>query len=202
MPTVRTVLIWAALLAAIAVPFAFATASPLLAWRDPVYIAAGFAGVLAMGLLLLQPLLAAGLMPGLGILQGRRVHRWVGATLVLAIVVHVAGLWLTSPPDVIDALTFTSPTPFSDWGVIAMWALLLTAGLAAVRHRLALRHRTWRRAHLALGVVIVSGSVVHALLIEGTMETVTKAILCGLAVIATARVVAGARFRGVSGRRR
>ena len=32
-------------------------ASPLLAWREPVYIVAGLAGVLAFALLLMQPLL-------------------------------------------------------------------------------------------------------------------------------------------------
>ena len=58
---------WAALATAVAVPIAAAAASPLLAWRDPVYIAAGFAGVVAMALLLVQPLLAGGYLPGLGV---------------------------------------------------------------------------------------------------------------------------------------
>ena len=38
----RVTLIWAALAAAICVPIAAAAASPLLAWRGPVYILAGF----------------------------------------------------------------------------------------------------------------------------------------------------------------
>ena len=100
----RAILIWAALGAAVVVPIAIAANSPLLAWRDPVYIAAGFAGVLAMALVLFQPLLAGGYLPGLPTRRGRRVHRWIGAALVMAIVVHVGGLWLTSPPDVVDAL--------------------------------------------------------------------------------------------------
>ena len=33
--------------------------------------------------------------------------------MAVAVVIHVAGLWITSPPDMIDALLFTSPTPFS-----------------------------------------------------------------------------------------
>ena len=72
--------------------------------------------------------------------------------------IHVGGLWITSPPDVIDALLFASPTPFSAWGVIAMWAIFVAALLAAFRRRLRLRPRTWRIAHSsAAAVVVVNG---------------------------------------------
>jgi MFS family permease len=152
---VRSVLIWAAVLGALVVPVVAAAASPLLAWRDPVYIAAGFAGVIALGLLLLQPLLAGAYLPGLRIRLGRRLHAWVGAGLVLAVVVHVATLWMTSPPDVVDALLFRSPTPFSAWGVVAMWAVFATALLAALRGRLRVRLVVWRLCHIALAVTIV-----------------------------------------------
>ncbi|MEK9967378.1 MAG: hypothetical protein VW582_13580 [Rhodospirillaceae bacterium] len=96
-----------------AVPVAAAAFSPQLAWRDPVYIAAGFAGVIAMSLLLLQPVLAGGYLLGLSTAVRRRFHRVVGVILVTAVVVHVAGLWITSPPDVLDALLFRAPTFFS-----------------------------------------------------------------------------------------
>lgn len=184
MSRARTILVWAGLSVAIAVPIAAAGSSPLLAWRDPVYIAAGFAGIIAMVLLLFQPLLIGGYLPGLPALRGRRLHRVIGAVLVLAVVIHVAGLWVTSPPDVIDALLFASPTPFSDWGVIAMWAVIAAATLAALRRRFRLRPRTWRLGHTALAAVIVLCSVVHALLIEGTMETLSKVALCTLVVLA------------------
>src|SRR4051812_4550434 len=169
----RGPLIWAALAAAICVPVAAAAASPLLAWRGPLYIAAGFAGILALALMLVQPLLAGGYLAGLSGFRGRRVHRWTGAALVAAIAIHVGGLWITSPPDMIDALLFVSPTPFSPFGVIAMWAIFAVALLALLRRRL--RLRTWRIAHMSLAVVIVPGSVVHAMLVEGPMETVSKA---------------------------
>ncbi len=185
----RGPLIWAALTTAIVVPIALAATSPLLAWREPIYIAAGSAGVLAMALLLLQPLLAGGYLPGLSSGQGRQAHRWVGGLLVAAVIVHVAALWITSPPDVVDALLFNSPTPFSAWGVIAMWAVFAAALLAALRRRMRLKPRTWRLAHTSLAVVIIVGSVVHAVLIEGTMETTSKVILCALVVAATAKVL-------------
>lgn len=164
--------------------------SPLLAWRGPVYIAAGFAGIAAMALLLLQPLLVGGYLPGLAGRNGRRVHRAIGAALVVAIAIHVAGLWITSPPDMLDALFFRAPTAFSAWGVIGMWSMLAAGLLAVFRDRLELRPVTWRRAHAGLAVVTVLCSVVHALLIVGTMETVTKAMLCILVAVATAKAVA------------
>jgi predicted ferric reductase len=182
-------LIWAALAAALAVPLAVAATSPLLAWREPIYIAACLAGVVGLALLLLQPLLAGGYLPGLTARRGRQLHAWVGAGLLAAVIAHVAGLWLTSPPDVIDALLFRSPTPFAAWGVIALWAVIATALLATFRRRLRLKPTVWRLYHLTLAAVIVTGTVVHALLIEGTMGTLSKAALCVLVVGAAVKVV-------------
>lgn len=193
MNSVRTTLVWAVLVVAIAVPIAAAAASPLLAWRSPVYIAAGFAGIIAMALLLVQPLLIGGYLPGLPAPRGRRIHRVIGVGLVVAVAIHVVGLWITSPPDVIDALLFASPTPFSDWGVIAMWAVIGSAVLAAFRRRFRLRVRAWRLAHTSLAAIIVVCSVVHALLIEGTMETLSKVALCSLVVLAVVKVGADLR---------
>jgi predicted ferric reductase len=189
MSRVRVVSIWAALALALALPIAASAMSPLLAWRGPVYIVAGLAGVVALGLLLIQPVLIGGYLPGLSPYRSRYVHRCIGGLLVAAVVIHVGGLWITSPPDVIDALLFASPTPFSDWGVIAMWAVFAAALLAALRRRLRVSPRAWRIGHTFLAVVIVVGTVVHALLIEGTMETMSKVGLCILVVAATAKVM-------------
>ena len=189
-----TALIWAALIAAIGVPIALAAASPLIAWRDAIYIVAGFAGIFALWLLLVQPLLIGGYLPGLSAYRFRRLHHWVGGALVAALVVHVAGLWITSPPDMIDALLFRSPTPFSPFGVVALWAIAAVALLAFVRRRLGLR--TWRIAHLSLAAVIVIGGVAHAMLIEGTMETMSKVALCALVIVAATKVMADRLGRG------
>nr|WP_217360352.1 ferric reductase-like transmembrane domain-containing protein [Ruegeria arenilitoris] len=177
------------LIAAIAVPVVVAGFSPYLAWRSSIYIAAGFAGVIGLGLLLVQPLLAARMLPGLTAMNSRMVHRWVGIALIAMIALHVGGLWITSPPDVMDALLFRSPTPFSAWGVAAMWAAFAAVVLAALRSRLGWRFRLWRLAHASLALVTILGTVVHALLIEGAMETVTKATLCGLVLFACVRAL-------------
>lgn len=190
MTSARVILIWAALVTAVCLPIALAAASPQLAWRDPIYIAAGFAGIVALGLMLVQPVLIGGYLPGPLAHRARRAHRWIGAALVMAVVVHVGGLWIVNPQDVVDVLLFVSPTPFSAWGVIAMSAVFAGALLAALRRRLRLRPRTWRIAHLSLASVIVVGTAIHATLIDGAMETISKAALCVLVLAATAKVTA------------
>ena len=186
----RVTLIWALLAAAVLVPIAAAATSPLHEWRGPVYIVAGFAGIIALAVMLVQPLLIGGYLPGLSAHRGRRAHHWIGGVLVVAVVIHVGGLWITSPPDMIDALLLVSPTPFSPFGVIAMWAIFAVALLAAMRRRLGLRPQTWRLTHMSLAVVIVVGSVVHGMLIEVTMETMSKVALCALVLVATIQVMA------------
>ena len=69
-----------------------------------------------------------------------------------------------------------------------MWAIFAVALLALLRRRLGLR--TWRIAHMSLAVVIVVGSVAHGMLIEGTMETMSKAALCALVLAAATKVIA------------
>jgi len=201
-PRFRALLVWAALAAAVLIPIAVAATSDYLAYRSWIYVGAGFAGIAAMALILVQPLLAAGYLPGLDVRSGRQVHRWVGLGLVAAILVHVGGLWLTSPPDVIDALLFASPTPFSDWGVVSMWALFAAAALAILRKRLRIRPAIFRFAHTALAALVVLAGSVHAMLIEGTMGTISKATLCALAGVATTKALVDLRSWAYLTRRR
>ncbi|MEP5731812.1 MAG: ferric reductase-like transmembrane domain-containing protein [Sulfitobacter sp.] len=190
---VRRGLAWGALVLVVLVPVAVAATSPLLAWRDPIYILAGFAGIFAATLLVVQPLLAQGKMPGVHLIQARRLHRWVGMLLVLAVIVHIVGLWITSPPDVIDVLLFRAPTLFSIWGAIAMWAVLGTAFLAVTRKKLRLRPRVWRLIHLALAVVIAGCTLAHAAPIQGTMGPISKYLLGALIVIAVGQLFLSSR---------
>lgn len=198
MTKLRPLAIWAALLAITLVPALLAAQSPLLAWRDAIYVTAGFAGIAALGLMLFQPLLAAGRLPGVALPRSRRLHRWIGVAVLAAVVIHVGGLWITSPPDVIDALLFTSPTPFSAWGVIAMWALVATALIAAMRRRFRQNLRLWRALHTLLACIIVAGTVIHTVQIIGTMETLSKLALCAAVVLALIKAVSDLRGWGRS----
>ncbi len=193
-------LIWAVLLVAVLAALGAASLSPLLAWRDSVYISACMAGIVAFSLLAFQPLLALRLTPASWMPMAPRWHRWVGVLLVLSVLVHVIGLWLTSPPDVIDALLFDSPTPFSRWGVIAMWAIFASASLVLLRKRLSLSATVWsatvwsaavwRLIHQLLALVIVLTSVAHALMIDGLMEPLSKSLLSALITLAALGVLA------------
>ncbi len=181
-------LFWATLVIIMGAPVLIAASSPLLAGRDAVYIVGGFAGILALALLIMQPLLAAGFLPGIGAVQARRWHQWTGSALVISLALHIIGLYLTSPPDMIDALLLVAPTLYSIFGVIAMWALILIVLLVVARPRMELRITTWRILHNTLAVVVVVASVVHALMIEGAMGHLSKLILC-IAVLAVTAVV-------------
>lgn len=177
-----------------AVPVALAAASPYLAYRNPAYILGGFAGITCLALLLVQPLLGAGYLPGLPPARTRRWHRRVGSAIVLCVVLHVGGLFVTSPPDTIDALLLVAPTPFSVYGVLAMWGIFLTAGLVIFRRRTRLGPQGWTLLHNLLALVVVVATVVHAVQIEGAMEPVSKAVLCALVLIATAAALVDVRI--------
>lgn len=144
-----------------------------------------------MVLLLTQPLLIGGYLPSISPLTNRQLHKWFGALLVAMVVLHVVFLWITSPPDVIDVLLFRSPTPFSIWGVVAMWAVFLMGLMVVFRKKLRMPSYMWQRVHMGLAGVTVIGSVVHALLIEGTMEPLTKFVICALVLAATVKIVSG-----------
>lgn len=180
-----TVLAWVGLGLLTAGPVVLAATSPLLAWRNLPYIIGGFAGIVGLALLVIQPVLAAGYLPGLRLARARRLHRWTGGALVACVVLHIAGLFVTSPPDTLDALLLVSPTPFSVYGVTAMWAVVLTALLVGFRRRLGIGFPAWRIVHNALALVIVVATVIHAVQIEGAMETVSKWVLCLAALAAT-----------------
>lgn len=189
----RIVSIYIGLAVLLIVPLVVAANSPLLQWRQPIYIMAGLAGVIGLCLLLLQALLAADALPALARNRARALHRWFGVALILAVVLHVIGLWFTSPPDVLDALLLRSPTAFSVWGVAAMWAVTGASLMAGLRNRVVRRSgggqqglRIWRWGHTTLAVLAVVGTVIHALLIEGTMGLLSKWMLCLLVAAAVA----------------
>ncbi|ASJ70788.1 ferric reductase-like transmembrane domain-containing protein [Granulosicoccus antarcticus] len=140
-------MIWAFVAGIVMTPVLIAADSSLLAGREAAYIVGGMAGILALAVLLLQPLLAVACLPGIALSQARRWHRWTGTALVVAVGIHIGGLYLTSPPDMIDALLLMAPTLYSLFGVIAMWGLILIVLLVAGRSRLRLRAALWRMVH-------------------------------------------------------
>lgn len=188
MSRIQSVIAWLLLLIVLAVPLVAAAFSPQLNWRGPIYIAAGFAGIIGMILLLTQSLLAGRSLPGLSSVDSHRFHRLGGGLLLISVMIHIAGLWITSPPDMIDVLLFQSPTPFSKWGVLSFWALLAAALIAFFRKPMRLRPRIWRRTHFTLAAFGAVGCVLHAIQIEGTMELISKVVLAVLVLAATVKI--------------
>jgi predicted ferric reductase len=185
----KAVLVWCLVMACVLVPVGIAAANPLQANRDALWIVGGMAGIAALALLLVQPLLAAGYLPGPSLTAGRRWHRWLGTMIVVTVGLHIIGLYLSSPEDITDTLLLVAPTPFSVYGVIGLCGVVLTAVLVAVRSRSGLRYTSWRIVHNALALVVVVSSIVHALLIEGAMGSVSKLILCALIFAVTVIVL-------------
>ncbi|RWR11299.1 ferric reductase-like transmembrane domain-containing protein [Paenirhodobacter populi] len=171
-----------------AVAFGLAAASPLQRGREAVWIFGGLTGTAALALLAVQPLLVSGVATR----ARRRRHRWLGAAILALALAHVAGLWLYSPEDITDALLLRAPTPFSAWGVAGL-AGLLAAGIVSTLRR-PIPPRIWRPLHLGLAVTGALCAVIHAWLIFGAMEPVSKALLC-LVILASLAVGASSGLR-------
>jgi predicted ferric reductase len=185
--------LWGVVIAAMVVPIALATTSPYLTYRGPLYIAAGFAGIVAMSLFVLQPLLACPVRALIAPATARRWHRIIGASILILILAHVVGLYFVSPPDTIDASLLRAPTWFSLFGVVALWGAVLTALLAMTRLKLPMRPRSWKRLHQSIASIVVIATALHAIQIEGAMEVMSKTLLAGTIVAAT--VFAARRYR-------
>lgn len=178
--------IWVALTIVISGPVLIAANSPYLAYRDTAYIIGGFAGIIGLSLLLIQLLLAAGYLPGAELTTKRQWRRWVGSAIVACLFLHVGGLYITSPPDTLDALPLVSPGLFR----------LRSAGDAGDRADCGPRHSASpfgialcdvASCPNSLSAIVVAATVTHALQIEGAMGIVSKWGLC-LAVIAATGV--------------
>lgn len=180
-------LIWAGLALVLALPLGLAATSPNIAYRDAIYVMAGLSGIVALVLMLPQALLIAGLLPVKN-MAARHLHRVTGAAIAAAVALHIAGLWVTSPQDMADALLLRAPAMFSFWGVLAAWVLVAISVLVLRRRRIAPRH--WRRLHGILAAVFVAASIFHVLPIIGTMEPITKVAICLLVAAATLAVLA------------
>ena len=181
-------LVWGVIATLMIGPIVLAAVSPYLAYRNPAYIVGGFAGIVGLALFIIQPLLSAGFPPDASPTKRRRWHQWTGSILISCVMLHLGGLYVTSPQDTLDALLLVSPTPFSLYGVVAMWTTLLIVALVLLKRRMGLRPPVWQLIHSSLALVIVFATVIHALQIEGTMEAISKWILCVAALMISAFV--------------
>jgi len=181
--------VWLAVIVIAAVPVVAAAFSPLQAGREALWVVGGMAGVVSLSLLFVQPLLMATAPALLSTRDGIAWHRWSGLLIVALVALHIGALYAYSPDDVTDALLLVAPTPFSLYGVISLWCVVLTLGLVVARRILRLDHRQWSVFHSIVAVAIVASGAVHAILIEGAMEEMSKLAIC---IAALATTTAGA----------
>ncbi len=173
----------------IVVPVVIAALNPLQMSRGTSYVVGGLAGVVALSLFLVQPLLAAGFLPGMTLSRQRQWHRWVGASIITLIAMHVVGLYVTSPADIRDALLLQAPTSFSVYGVIALWASALTVLLVVLRGRMIRRGQVWKLSHQIVAAITIAASVIHALQIQGAMGNSSKWVISVAVLCVTAYVI-------------
>ena len=190
----RRVVSGVVLLVLTGLPLAVAVLSPLQTSRNAAYIIGGLAGVAALGILLLQPILAAGFIPGTHLSKQRRWHSVTGGLLIALVLVHVIGLYLTSPPDMIDALLLVAPTLYSVYGVIALWGVILLGIVALPLIKKRIKPTAWRLIHHTIGVIVVGSTVTHAVMIDGAMGWRSKLMLCIAAVLATLTAIVWLRW--------
>ena len=181
----RRIAAWIVIAALAGVPVLAAAVSPLQRGRELLWVTGGMAGVLALSLLFLQPLLMAAAPPLMRAGAGVRWHRIGGIAIVFMVALHVGALYLYSPDDITDALLLVAPTPFSLYGVISLWCLVLTAALAAARRVLKIGYRPWRILHSVLAAAVVGAGAIHAIQIEGAMEEYSKLAICIAALVVT-----------------
>lgn len=181
----RRITAWIIVAIVAAVPVIAAAASPLQGGRELLWVTGGMAGVVALSLLFVQPLLMAATPLLIAARDRVRWHRLGGTAIVAMVALHVGALYAYSPDDITDALLLVAPTPFSLYGVISLWCLVLTAVLAATRRTFKLGYRLWRILHSVLAVAVVGAGAVHAIQIEGAMEEYSKFAICIAAMAAT-----------------
>ena len=83
-----------------------------------------------------------------------------------------------------------------------MWAVFGAELLALLLKRLRLKWWVWRLGHTSLAAITVVGTIIHVLLIEGTMEPVTKVLLCVLVSAAVLKVLIDLRVWTTETRRK
>lgn len=172
----------AASVAAAVALMAVALSSTYLRAAPPSLVVSIVTGVLAVGLLALQPIWAVAVrLRRLGL----QWHVWLGATALALVAVHVVALVVLSPDDVLFAASPDGPTR-ARMAVLATVALFVTVGLGVVGRR---RRRSSSPGltvlHAFFGLWTLVLGIGHAVLTDGALDgpgTAVMLVLLGLGV--------------------
>ena len=150
--------------------------SPGLPWggQSWLYSLAELVGVLAMSAFLLAGMLSARI-PGTdpwfgGLVRLWTIHRWLGFSAFMLVMVHVLLLALATLPSSLGLSVATLFPPFSYWEVWAGWAAFMTM-LVFIAPTLGffgtLHYQNWKRLHLLSAPALVL-ALVHTLSLSAT----------------------------------
>lgn len=148
-------------IAAVAFPVGVALTSRYAQAASVALIVSLVASTIALGVIAVQPVLAA----------ARKIqrHQFFGVIALVLVLVHIAALFLESPDDLLFALSPDGPLR-ARMALIATIALTLMATLGALRPRLRWHPTTWRILHAYLAVVVIILGFGHALLTDGALD--------------------------------
>jgi 3-phenylpropionate/trans-cinnamate dioxygenase ferredoxin reductase subunit len=181
---------WVAFFAAVFVApewMRLATTAPEPVWRQLADIT---------GLLALSGLVCAAILPSrirsltraFGIEDVVAVHRFVGVSAGVLVLVHLAFVIAMNPAQValLDQGLNGPPAKAASVATAALVALII---LAATRHQLDQRYEVWRWMHVLLAVTVLVGSGLHVYLLNHLVVQPSMQLVLGLLGAAVATVL-------------
>lgn len=158
--------------------FGVLVAAPALLWSatappEPLWMRLS----VVTGLLALSALVCAAVLPGrirslnrlFGIESVIEVHRFLGGTAAILVLLHLACVVAADPANV-ALLDPTTDRPAARAGTAALVATVALVGLALLRRRLRLSYAAWRWTHIALGGAVIIASVLHIWMLQNLVR--------------------------------
>lgn len=182
---------WAAVYAcSLALPLVLMLVSPYTADTHVVFaIALGFTAFVGMTLQVVLASRAPVISGPVGLDVLLRVHRYMGAVLVVLVAVHVLVLFIWSPWCRIWLWPIHQPLS-ARAGAVAFYSMVLIGLTSFWRARFGLGYETWRLLHIVLTALAIAGAYVHILYLSdfswsGPIRTLATLLL----LLATASLV-------------
>jgi 3-phenylpropionate/trans-cinnamate dioxygenase ferredoxin reductase subunit len=149
------------------------------------------------GLLALSGLVCAAVLPSrlrtltraFGIEDIIDVHRFLGVTAAVLVLLHLATV-IAADPTQVGLLDPARNGPPARAATAATVALVLLVLLAVGRRRLRHSYEVWRWAHVLLAAVVIVGSALHVLWLDHLLQQAAMRVVLVLLALLTAAVLA------------
>lgn len=162
----------------------------------------GFTGLTIMALQMIVPSRARPFTVPFGADLLLRFHRSIGQVAFFLVVGHIVVLMLDDASR-LSLFVFPEAPLRAKAGAIATLSLGLLVSTSLWRKRFRLSYETWRLAHILLGVMVLTGSLIHVLKVDKYLAVAPiRYSVIGLAFLAIAAVLALRVTRPLRARRR